>query len=84
MCQIKEQKVKQEPGYCIGVNLRRLRKKAGLTQEQVIARLQLDGIDITRDFYAHIESGDYNIRVKELAALRKIFKCSYEDIFQGF
>ena len=68
------QKIKQD--YCIGTNLRRLRKQAGLTQEQVSARLQTEGIDMARDFYAHIETGDYNIRVSELAALRKIFKCS--------
>ena len=76
------QKIKQD--YCIGANLRRLRKQAGLNQERVAAKLQTEGIDMTRDFYAHIEAGDYNIRVSELAALRKIFKCSYNDIFQGF
>ena len=64
------QKIKQD--YCIGANLRRLRKQAGLTQERVAAKLQTEGIDMTRDFYAHIEAGDYNIRVSELAALRKI------------
>ena len=77
-----DQKIKQD--YCIGANLRRLRKQAGLTQEQAAARLQVEGIDMTRDFYAHIETGDYNIRVSELAALRKIYQCSYDDIFQGF
>ena len=63
------QKIKQD--YCIGTNLRRLRKNAGLTQERVAAKLQTEGIDMTRDFYAHIEAGDYNIRVSELAADRK-------------
>ena len=77
-----DQKIKQD--YYIGANLRRLRKQAGLTQEQAAARLQVEGIDMTRDFYAHIETGDYNIRVSELAALRKIYRCSYDDIFQGF
>ena len=76
------QKIKQD--YCIGTNLRRLRKQAGLTQEQVSARLQTEGIDMARDFYAHIETGNYNIRVSELATLRKIYRCSYDDIFQGF
>ena len=76
------QKIKQD--YCIGANLRRLWKQAGLTQERVAAKLQTEGIDMARDFYAHIEAGDYNIRVSELAALRKIFKCSYNDTFQGF
>lgn len=77
-----EQKVKQD--YCIGVNLRKLRIKSGLTQDQVAAKLQTRGINMSRDFYAHIESGDYNIRVSELAALCKVFGCSYNDVFQGF
>ena len=47
------QKIKQD--YCIGANLRRLRKQAGLTQEQAAAKLQVEGIDMTRDFYAHID-----------------------------
>ena len=46
-----DQKVKQD--YCIGANLRQLRNQAGLTQEQVAAQLQVAGIDMSRDFYAH-------------------------------
>ena len=82
VCCAVDQKVKQD--FCIGANLRQLRNQAGLTQEQVAARLQVAGIDMSRDFYAHIESGDYNIRVSELSALRQIFQCSYDDIFRGF
>ncbi|HWQ77962.1 MAG TPA: helix-turn-helix transcriptional regulator [Anaerovoracaceae bacterium] len=77
-----EQKIKQD--FCIGTNIRELRMKAGLTQEQVAAKLQIESIDMSRDFYAHIESGAYNIRVSELAALRRIFRCSYNDFFKGF
>lgn len=76
-----EQKIKQD--FCIGKNIRALRNAAGLTQEQVAAKLQVENVDITRDFYAHIESGAYNIRVSELAALRRIFNCSYDAFFQG-
>ncbi len=77
-----EQKIKQD--YCIGTNIRSLRLKAGYTQEQVSAKLQVLGVNMSRDFYAHIESGTYNIRVSELAALRRILQCSYDDLFQGF
>ena len=38
---------------------------------------------MSRDFYAHIENGTYNIRVSELAALREIFLCRYDDFFRG-
>ncbi len=77
-----DQKIKQD--HCIGTNIRRLRLKAGYTQEQVSAKLQVLGINMSRDFYAHIESGVYNIRVSELAALRQILQCSYDDLFYGF
>lgn len=77
-----DQKIKQD--FCIGSNIRKQRLKAGLTQEQVAARLQLDEVNMSRDFYAHIESGSYNIRVSELAAFQRIFNCSFEDFFQGF
>lgn len=76
-----EQKIKQD--LSIGANIRGLRKRAHLTQEQVAAKLQLQGVDMSRDFYAHIECGDYNIRISELAALQKVFDCEYNDFFKG-
>lgn len=75
-----EQKLKQD--ICIGKNIRTLRKKNNLTQEQVATKLQLQGIRMSRDFYSHIECGDYNIRISELAALRRIFNCEYNDFFR--
>lgn len=76
-----DQKIKQDK--CIGTNLQRLRLDASFTQEQIAAKMQLNGINMSRDFYAHIENGTYNIRTSELIALRQIFKCSYEDFFTG-
>lgn len=76
-----EQKIKQD--RCIGTNLKKLRHKAGLTQEQMAARMQLYGIDMSRDFYAHIETGSYNIRTSELIAFHRILKCSFDDFFYG-
>ena len=75
------QKIKQD--IYIGGNIRSLRMKAGLTQEQVAARLQVFGVNMSRDFYAHIESEDYNIRVSELVGLKHIFHCAYDDFFAG-
>ena len=76
-----DQKLKQDAP--IGGNIRRLRLARGWTQEQVAARLQLRGVNMSRDFYAHIENGSYNIRVSELSALRQIFDCRFDDFFTG-
>ncbi len=67
----------------LGSNLRALRKAAGLTQEQTAAKLQVRGCDVSRNIYAQMECGRYNIRVEELVALREIFGASYDDFFAG-
>lgn len=39
-------------------------------------KMQLFSIDISRDFYAHIENGSYNVCTSKLLAFRRVFKCS--------
>lgn len=73
------QKIKQD--ISIGNNIRNLRRQSHLTQEQIVARLQLKGIDISRSSYSQIECGTYNIRVSELAALAEIFNVDYNAFF---
>lgn len=67
----------------LGSNIRKLRRQSHLTQEQVVAQLQLQGIDISRSSYSQIECGTYNIRVSELAALAKIFQADYNAFFEN-
>ena len=67
----------------IGSNIRRLRKMRGLTQEQVTARLQVMGSPTTRSVYSRYETGQLNIRIKDLVAMREIFNCRFDDFFDG-
>ena len=53
-----------------GARIRELRRAVHMTQEQVAARLQLRGLDISRSIYSQIECGIHNIRVEELIALK--------------
>lgn len=77
-----DQKLKQD--YVIGPNLKALRKKTGLTQAQVAAKLQVAGLDVSRGMYAQMEQGTYSIRISVLAALKAIYKVqSYDDFFRG-
>lgn len=75
------QKLKQD--IQIGSNIRRLRKQAKLTQEQVITHLQLQGMDISRSSYSQIECGTYNIRISELIALADLFQVDFNAFFAG-
>lgn len=75
------QKIKQD--ISLGSNIRKLRRQSCLTQEQVVARLQLQGIEISRSSYSQIECGTYNIRVSELIALADLFQTDYNEFFNG-
>lgn len=76
------QKLKQTNDISVGNNLKELRTKANLTQEQVTAQLQLRGLPTTRSVYSQIEAGTYNIRISELAALTEILHTDYNTIFK--
>ncbi len=75
------QKLRNERSF--GQNLRRLRMAAGLTQEGMIAELQLQGCEISRSVYSQMECGKYNIRIRELAAMHKVLGVSYDAFFEG-
>ena len=76
-----EQKIKQD--FRIGPNIRKYRLQSHMTQEQVTAKMQLMGINISRSIYSQIEGGTYNIRVSEQAAMKEIFNINYESFFEG-
>ena len=65
----------------VGQNIRILREKAGLTQEQLAARLQLNGCDITRSAVAKIEVGQRHLYPDEIILIRRILNVEYESIF---
>ena len=75
------QKIKQD--IQIGGTLRTYRIKAGLTQEQVVTKLQLNDMDISRSSYSQIECGTYNIRISELIALTELFKIDFNTVFEN-
>lgn len=77
------QKLKQINDISIGDNLRKLRNAANLTQEQVVAQLQLRNLPTSRSVYSQIEAGTYNIRISELIALAEIFYTDFNTIFNG-
>lgn len=74
-------KLKQD--ISIGTNLRSLRKRAGLSQEKVAAKLQLMGFDISREIISQMELGNYSIRVSVLQALKDIYQVdSFDEFFK--
>ena len=57
-----------------GARVKEARKRQGLSQENLAARLQLEGVIIERDSVSRIEIGTRFVADYELVALSKILK----------
>ena len=74
---------KIRPDLDIGRNIQQLRYNAQLTQEQVLAKLNVMGIQMSKSTYAKIETNRMNIKVSELVAFDKIFDNDFNAFFKG-
>ena len=52
-----------------------------MTQEQLAAKLQVSGCDITRSAVAKIEVGQRHLYPDEIILIKEILSVSYDDIF---
>lgn len=66
-----------------GQNLKEIRTKRGLTQDQTVAHLQTLGSPLSRSTYALIELGRGNIFISDLVGLQKIFGVDFSAFFRG-
>ena len=66
----------------IGENLLKLRKQNKMTQEQVVAKIQLLGSGMSRATYSKIETGTRNIKVSDVVALAQVFDVSIDELFR--
>jgi len=67
----------------IGQNIQAMRRRAGLTQDMVVAQMGVMGIEISKSTYAKLETNRMNIKISELVALKRIFNCTFEEFFVG-
>ena len=74
---------KLRPDLNIGGNIQKIRYDRKLTQDQVIAKMNLMGIQISKSTYAKLETNRMNIKVSELVVMKKIFDCEFGDFFAG-
>lgn len=73
---------KLRPDMNIGGNIQKIRYSRKLTQDQVIAKMNLMGIQISKSTYAKLETNRMNIKVSELVAMKEIFECEFNDFFE--
>jgi len=65
----------------IGNNIRKLRENRKITQEELAAKLQISGCDITRSAVAKIEVGQRHLYADEIMLIKEILQVNYDDIF---
>ena len=65
-----------------GGNIRRAREARGMTQEQVAAKLQLGGCDITRSALANIEVPQRHVYPDEIRLLKELLSVRYTELFE--
>lgn len=73
---------KIRPDMDIGKNIQRLRNTSKMTQDQVVAKMNIMGLNISKSTYAKLETNRMNIRVSELVALKIIFDANFNDFFE--
>ena len=67
----------------IGKRIKEYREKAGLTQEELAAKLQIHGCDITRSALAKLEVGQRHFYPADIRALHEILEFDYNDFFSN-
>ncbi len=64
-----------------GNNIRKIRESRKITQEQLSAKLQINGCDITRSAVAKIEVGQRHVYPDEIKLIKEILNTSYDELF---
>ena len=76
---VMEQKIKQDK-IQIGKNIRRIRKQNKLKQTDMVVRLQLMGMDMTREALLKIERGIQHIYASQLKAIKEVLGTTYDEL----
>lgn len=67
----------------LGRNIQNIRLKKGLTQDQLVAKMQIHGSSISRSTLANIEAGRRNIKALDLKIMKIILDVPYENFFEN-
>lgn len=76
-----EQKIKQD-AILIGKNIKNIRKQKKIKQADVVRKMQLMGVDITRESLVKIERGIQHIYATQLRALKEVLETTYDELLK--
>jgi len=61
----------------------RIRKAKGMTQNEVVAKMQILGSNLSVYSYNKIERGTRNLKITDLVGLKTVFEVEYSEFFVG-
>jgi len=76
------ERINQRTNPLVGNNIRRLRIKQGIQNKDIVAQLQLRGVEITSGTFSKVEIGANNPSVDLLIALTEILHCDFNEFFR--
>ena len=74
------QKIKNDEENTIGKNIREMRQKAEMGQTELVSKLQLQDIKITRETLVKIERGTQHIHIEQLRGIKEVLGVTYEEL----
>jgi transcriptional regulator with XRE-family HTH domain len=75
-------RINQRTNHLLGNNIRKLRLKRGLRNKDIVAQLQIHGVEISTGTYSKVELGINNPSVDMLIALTEILNCDFNAFFE--
>lgn len=79
---MEEQKIKYDDKIHIGRNIRETRKAKSIGQTELVIRLQLLGVDMTRETLVKIERGIQHVQASQLRGIRDVLGVSYDELLK--
>jgi len=78
---MREQKIKQD-SILIGNNIKSIRKQKKIKQTEIVRKMQLLGVDITRESLVKIERGIQHIYATQLKAIKEVLDTTYDELLK--
>ena len=77
-----EQKIKQDHEGTIGKNIRKIRLSRKIGQTDLVRKVQLMGVPLTRESLVKIERGIQHIQLSQLRAIKDVLETSYDELLK--
>jgi transcriptional regulator with XRE-family HTH domain len=75
-------KIKQDDEINIGANIRSVRKAQNVGQTELVRRLHLMDVSMTREVLVKIERGIQHVRASQLRGIRDALQTTYDDLLK--